>query len=579
MSGVERGEAVALRAAAALALGQAGAEARAGAPEIDPGLVAGILRRNKVPLCHLTPGVVPVSWSASEPWRDAAAMEAAEQEALRRELAPVCAGLRAEGIEPILFKTPGGIPYRSSNVDLLVRPGQFARAAAALERAGHIRLPHYREDHKLLFHRFRSGRSTVSVHLHEAVSWGRVMVLPGDGVAAAARPSPEGFFHVASAVDLAMATLAHSLYETDQVRLNDLRLLRLCAAEAGFSWDEVEGRAGAAGWRAGLHAIVLLAAFLEESLAGTSCVPAPLVARARETVSRSGWMGSAQAAARRAAREGTPPMPWRFSRAWSKAHYVARLLTQPARAPEERLQDLAATAWNLAANRWGLRCRPASLIAVSGLDGAGKSTVVGDLEAALRLCEVPARVVWSRGGFSRGAGWLKRSARRAMPGRVPGPAETHAKQAWLARPLPAALYAAFVSTEQALRFTFSVRLPGRLGWTLVCDRYATDAAAEMSSRLGESRLASRAAVRLLTGLAPRPHLAILLRLSAAEAARRKPEDADPDELARRADALDRLASRQGLLVVDASAPLEAVRGEVVERVLRAVFARFEGRAA
>jgi len=113
----------------------------------------------------------------------------------------------------------------------------------------------------------------------------------------------------------------------------------------------------------------------------------------------------------------------------------------------------------------------------------------------------------------------------------------------------------------------------------VCDRYVQDAAAELESRLGRGRAVARTAARLLPAWAPRPHLAVLLRLSAEEAVRRKPEEADRGELRRRAEALDRLAREQGMLVLDASRPLDEVRGEVVERALRLVFARFEGRSA
>src|SRR5512132_2371835 len=134
-----------MRAAAAVAMGMP-IPAPGGGAGPDPARVAAALRRNKVPLRHIPEEAIPPAWREDSGWREAAAREAQEQEDLRAELVPVCADLRGEGITPILFKTPGGIPYRSSNVDLLVRPSQFGRAATLLERAGHIRLPHYHAD-------------------------------------------------------------------------------------------------------------------------------------------------------------------------------------------------------------------------------------------------------------------------------------------------------------------------------------------------------------------------------------------------------------------------------------------------
>ncbi|HKY32794.1 MAG TPA: nucleotidyltransferase family protein [Candidatus Polarisedimenticolia bacterium] len=532
----------------------------------DPRGVAELLRRNKVPLLEL--GGIPQVSS----WRMALERERAEAGALRAELIPVIEAFASAGIEPVLFKSPGGLPYRSSNVDLLVRPARMGEAAFLLEREGHMAMPHYRERHKMLFRLFREGRPALCVHLHDAVSWGRVLVLPGDEVADRCRPSPGEPFLVASWRDLALITLAHSLYETDQVRLSDLRNLRLCAAAQGFDWEEAEAKAVQGAWGIGFHSILLIASAVERSLYGHASAPQALLARAAAEVDRRRWArGRVRRVASEAAR-GPVALPYPVSRVYSKVHYLVRLATEPSRSPDERAVDVAATAWNLAANRWGLRCRPAAVITLSGLDGSGKSSAMALLKEAADLCEIPSRVVWSRGGFTPWMRAVKRAARAASAGRVPGPEETARKLRWLARPLPAALYAALVVAEQSAHTVLRVRAPRMLGWTILCDRSSLDAAAELLARL--PGVPGRWGARMLLRGGPRTDAAIVLRLAAATAAERKPEESDREDLSRRAAALDRLAEEAGAAVIDASRPLDAVAADVVERGLRAILGRF-----
>src|SRR5262249_11255856 len=159
----------------------------------------------------------------------------------------------------------------------------------------------------------------------------------------------------------ALATLAHALYETDELRLNDLRLVRQCTLEPGFSWDDIERRAGQDGSRESFHAIAALMAPLQRALLGASCCPVDLTGRRMATVTRAMWIGEPLRALERA--HGTPRMPWRLPKIYSKAHFVARLMTQPERAPEQRVPDLLWTGWNLIANRWHLRSCPGAVVA------------------------------------------------------------------------------------------------------------------------------------------------------------------------------------------------------------------------
>lgn len=563
----------ALKAAAILADPSTG-RARDALPDraAEPAEIVAILQRNKVPLLHVDPE--PDGLAVSDTWRSAVGLETAQKRALLDEYLQIERSLQSAGIAPVLFKSPRGLPYRSSNLDLLVRPSEMSRAADLLEQAGHIRLPHYREEHKLLYRRFRGGRSVICVHLHDAVSWGRVMFLEGDGVIERSRPSPDGEGRIASPADLILTTLAHSLYETDQIRLADLRAIRGASADPDLDWKVALARVRERGWSVGFSSILLIVESLERTLYGASQLPAEIVRGARECVDGAFWARRyvRRAVARLGAAEA-PETPLPISKVYSKIHYTARLLTESSRSPDERVVNLIATVSALAANRLRLRCRPAAVVSLSGIDGAGKSAVGQVLLEALSLCEVPVRGIWSRGGFSGPVEAVKRASRAALPRAMPAPTDPVEKRRWLAGRAAGTSFAMLVCAEQVIAHALRVLLPRVAGITLVCDRYAYDTAADVEVKTGgRNRLAGLAA-RALTGFVRKPDLAILLRLTAAEAIRRKPEE-DGSRLARHAEVLERLAREHALVEIDAALPRDLVAEEVVDRALRAVFARW-----
>src|SRR6266850_1595761 len=144
-----------------------------------------LLRANKVPLVALAReregGGDPLwaSIAAGPIFAEAMAAERDRRATLLAEYRPVARALESSGARPVLHKTPAWFPYLSSNLDVLVEPGRLETSARVLAGLGHIRLPHYREDHKLLFRTFARGAPALSVHPHETASWRKVIVVRG----------------------------------------------------------------------------------------------------------------------------------------------------------------------------------------------------------------------------------------------------------------------------------------------------------------------------------------------------------------------------------------------------------------
>jgi len=546
---------------------------------VDPPSVLALLRRNKVPLLamdRLRSESLRQAWKqwAAQP---EAAQAIAEEAGMTRRLLDawrrVADAFDRSGIGSVLFKSPGWFPALSSNLDVLVKPADFREAARLLEQLGHIHLPHYREDHKLLFRTFERGAASLSVHLHEAVSWGKVRILDGAGVIARSLPGYEEGTRVSSPLDALAVTIAHTVFETDQVRLGDL-LIAAEASAGGASIPDLLERAERGGWPVAAAAGLRLYDAVGRRSGGPGLLHGEAEARVASTLSTNPW--ALKRVERILAREGTE-LPFLLPRRFSKAHLVHYVLADPRRAPDEKLADLAATAWNLLATRLRLRQRPASLITLSGLDGAGKSRLADAVAAALDLCEVPVARRWSRGGFSAAAVAGKALARRMAPRSVPAAADEDAKISFLRSPWKRRLWIWGLVLEQALVLQ-RVRFHMMLGRTVVGDRWVTDSMADLMARLpgaGSRSLVARPASVLL-GAVPEPDLAFFIDVPADLAHARKSDGGSLEGRRRLAGAYDVGSAGTPFIRLDGRLPVQELAQEAVEMSLRACFARFEG---
>lgn len=233
----------------------------------------------------------------------------------------------------------------------------------------------------------------------------------------------------------------------------------------------------------------------------------------------------------------------------------------------------------------GLRKRAASrdrhrplLIAVSGMDGAGKSTVAEAIERYLAEAGWPAELAWARLGsegrlLDRLAWPVKRLLRRkgttADPIAAGGPTVAKHQERRAAagrRGLVTWAWIVAVALINAQSYRRAAKRR-RDGISVVCDRWATDAVVDLELRYGRHRLAEA----IVRRLPPHPDLLVLLEVDADTALQRKPGDQAERVLA----GMERLYAARtadGVVRVDARCPADEVRRVVlglVESLIRA----------
>jgi len=207
------------------------------------------------------------------------------------------------------------------------------------------------------------------------------------------------------------------------------------------------------------------------------------------------------------------------------------------------------------------------LVALSGMDGSGKSSAARAVAARLAESGRPSETAWARLGVEelrdRVSGPIKRLLRYRGTVADPvasSPAAERPPDAGARagrRSLVAWTWIPVVAAIAAYSHRLAAR-PRHKGTSVVCDRWLVDSLVDLRVRYGRHRMAER----ILTVGTPRPDLSILLEIDAPLSAERKPGD-QVERILREMEALyAELAERHGLTVVDARAPKEDVEAQV-----------------
>ena len=254
------------------------------------------------------------------------------------------------------------------------------------------------------------------------------------------------------------------------------------------------------------------------------------------------------------------------------------------RATRERLQDSVPGARRLPL-RAGARAvvgprAPVPVLALSGLDGSGKSTQARLLADALDAAGFDVVVMWDRLGYSPALKMLTgplRLALRLLPGATtrlaekvelahlhdePGgefevAAEHRAtrglreRMPWLGPPWVTA-----VTLVNAVPLRRRVRRAVTAGKVVVFDRYGLDSRVHLQARYGESQVGFQ--LRLLRRLVPEPLGAYYVDVPAEVAYARKPEEHRVEALQHHRDLYLREAARSKVRVIDGRGPAEAI---------------------
>lgn len=211
------------------------------------------------------------------------------------------------------------------------------------------------------------------------------------------------------------------------------------------------------------------------------------------------------------------------------------------------------------------------LIALSGIDGAGKSTQLELLADELeRRGRRPVRL-WYRPGYSRRLDRARALIRRLRPVTLPGADRAEARAAAFARPGVSAAWMIAAVLDTLVEYGALARRHLGRGRDVLCDRYLMDARLDLELRFPQLDPWAARLSAALEVLCPVPDSQILLMISEEEMRRRnrlaaEPFPDPPQIRAARHRAYRELASNRSIAALDASGDPPSVHRAILEQL-------------
>lgn len=517
-------------------------------PEYDfgnssPDVILTLFKHNKVGLAFLSKkwwGSCPEFFESPQ-FKQAYDAECSVLTNLRNEYAEVKRGFLSQGIEDILIKSVGSIPYTSDNLDVLVKRERKPLAESILRDLGYVELKNVEEPYKTLFRKFDRGKSTSVIHLHDKVAWINPF-MDETFLWKRYRNSPvDDLIHIASREDSILILTAHWFYEDKEIKLSDIMKISSCFKEQPLDWNYMTDAAKNMGWLNGLYLGMIVHSLIEKKLYGETLLQNNHLEEAKTALPK--WI-------RIYLKKGIYSMqlsiPFKLSKLFCKfLHYVKTLkdnsigpltkLVQIYSVTNAAFFQLLKAKWNL-----NLRYQPPMLIAFSGVDGSGKTTYAETLCDILTTCEIKNHYVWSRVAsssfikpFSKTAKIfhsLKKENRISKQAENYAESEARRKDLFAKSPILRMLGLFILLLEMLWQYSLKVTLPLSCKKVVICDRYIYDTLVDILTRYGMNfeNTDGTLFAKILTILTPKPDIAYLLHIPLKDACSRK--DVDTEEI-------------------------------------------------
>jgi len=144
------------------------------------------------------------------------------------------------------------------------------------------------------------------------------------------------------------------------------------------------------------------------------------------------------------------------------------------------------------------------IIAMSGLDGAGKSTQIAELTERLKTDKIKSRVIWARGGYTPLFENLKKLIRIVARKRIPPPGLTKERKRHFANLWVQRIWLVVAIIDLILLWGIYVRLMSKLGFFIICDRYINDTLLDFKRNFPNSSFEKSWVWAFLKFMTPKP---------------------------------------------------------------------------
>jgi dTMP kinase len=209
------------------------------------------------------------------------------------------------------------------------------------------------------------------------------------------------------------------------------------------------------------------------------------------------------------------------------------------------------------------------LIALSGIDRAGKSTQIALLTDYLRSMGKPPLFFWSRGGYTGNFLALKQFFRKIFKKSLPRAGQSEARQKAFEKPFIRNLWLALAICDLILIYGLYFRLMIFRGKVVVADRYIWDTWIDFRINFSDAKIDRWPLWKALKRLSPKPDVNFMFLIPVAESLRRSKLKKEPfpdskDILDRRLVLYQQLTKQFDFHIIDGLQPVEDIQRKIIQ---------------
>lgn len=506
------------------------------------------LQKNKVPLHYYRPSIKN---------HEDVVLQSMEDEELKfsiwmNDFKEFQKHLNEYEIKSVLIKSVGHLPYESDNLDILIPKDALNGVRRILKKLEYIELRHIEEPNKFFFRRYKQGFKHLPLHIHTKIEWVNPFINEKE-VLANARKSPlEDGFLVPSPSDSLLILMAHWFYEDKELKLRDLFHLRFLLETENLNWSYIKDVSLEYGWYDGLVIASKLFARIEKAVFGdTLMAECPIV---KDTAGM--WISVFYA--KDLNRDAS--IPFRLNKIKNKIMHFKKTL-QESRPLSTRLLEVVEVAratLNVLRNWHPHRF---FVVAVSGPDGVGKTTLIRGVSELLELSEVKHEVKWTRLGSSPWLDYIRKKL-GILKRKSNSPAQNNCnKKTHLEKSTVKGIFYFFNLLIEIYISYFLAMLKRRL---IVFDRYTLDALADLYLIHG---LKSYKILRFLAYFAPKPHISFVLTAPLSVLIERRSKEDQEIDPKFQIELYNTISKFFPHLSLDTSQPSQAVIAQMMKSIL------------
>jgi hypothetical protein len=431
-------------------------------------------------------------------------------------------------IKAVLIKSPGYFPYTSDNIDVLVSNTQADQAVEVLQQLGYVELLHIREPYKKLFRKIKEPYIGFPIHLHTGVAWINNFLTDAEVVSSCQRLQEDSIIVYPSAEHILMITTAHWLYEDKELKLRDLYHTYL-ALSGNIDWKYIWELATQRGWHEDLRFGLLVYALASQHL-NIQMFNERLPNLSKDNLPKLLNLYFNKLSQR------SFTLPLRLSKILCKGLGFKKTIKDQTLSIGQKLKEVyLLILFALKVKFSHLLRKKCFVVALSGPDGAGKTTIARNLQDFLNTLEIQARYHWIRLGYSKGLEVIKmpltlvsriisHTPALKTTSQVSSSKQVVAKRFLERHPRLRTLWGYVLAGDFLMRLWMRLFWAKIIGGIHIFDRYTVDAAVDLAI------VYKFAPARWVVKLALKPNLSILIWINKEEALKRGAVLPSPDYL-------------------------------------------------